>query len=192
MSRIISRILILVILGVRCSYAHVLPGESGWMHPLSGTDHMAAMIAVGAWSAQLGGKAVFKVPAAFVVAMFIGGVIGFTRINLPFIEEGIAISVLLLGLAIAFERRLPIFLAVIGVGLFGICHGYAHGYEMPSITNKYFYILGFLITTACLHLVGAIGGLLILENKHGNEWLRLCGVFASFVGIWLIVKLIIG
>ncbi len=192
MNKIIFRILILAILGVRCSYAHVLPGESGWMHPLSGIDHMVAMIAVGAWSTQLGGKAIFKVPVAFVVAMFIGGVIGFTHINLPFTEEGIAISVLLLGLAIALERRLPIFLAVIGVGLFGICHGYAHGYEMPDITNKYFYVAGFLITTACLHLVGAIGGLLILENKHGHAWLRLCGVFASFVGVWLIVKLIIG
>lgn len=192
MNKMAFRVFILVIFGIRYSYAHVLPGESGWMHPLSGIDHMVAMVAVGAWSAQLGGKAIFRVPAAFVIAMFIGGVIGFTRINLPFTEEGIAISVLLLGLAITLEHRLPIFLAVIGVALFGICHGYAHGYEMPSMTNKYFYVIGFLVTTACLHLVGAIGGLLILENKRGHLWLRLCGVFASGIGVWLITKLLVG
>ena len=189
MNKMAFRIITLAIFGIRYVSAHVLSGESGWLHPLSGIDHMIAMIAVGAWSAQLGGRAIFSVPLAFVVAMFIGGIIGFTHSNLPFAEKGIAVSVLLLGLAIALERRLPIFLAVVGVGLFGICHGYAHGYEMPSVTNKYFYVMGFLITTACLHLVGAIGGLLILENKHGRIYLRLCGGIAIIIGIWLISQL---
>lgn len=189
MNKIAFRILALAIFGIRYVSAHALPGESGWLHPLSGVDHMIAMIAVGAWSAQLGGRAIFSVPLAFVVAMFVGGVIGFTHISLPFTEKGIAVSVFLLGLAIALEHRLPIFLAIAGVGLFGICHGYAHGYEMPSMTNKYFYITGFLITTACLHLVGAIGGLLILEDKHGRIYLRLCGGIAIIIGIWLIIGL---
>lgn len=189
MNKIIVRCLILIVFGIHCADAHILNSESGWMHPLSGIDHMIAMIAVGAWSAQLGGKAIFRVPLAFVVAMLLGGIIGFSHIIMQFAEEGIAVSVLLLGLAIVFERRTSIILAVIGVGLFGICHGYAHGYEMPGMTNKYFYVIGFLITTACLHLLGAIGGLLMLENKHGSIYLRLCGVFASLVGIFLTLKL---
>lgn len=188
MGSLLFRIFILIVYGIQYSYAHIIHGESGWMHPLSGIDHMIAMIAVGAWSAELGGSAIFKVPMAFVFAMFIGGLIGFTRINLPWTEEGIALSVLLLGLAIAMVHRISILPAVIGVTIFGICHGYAHGYEIPDMANKYIYAIGFLVTTACLHIFGAIGGLLILENKNGKMWLRLCGVCATIVGVFLLAK----
>lgn len=171
---------------INCSFAHIIHGESGWMHPLSGIDHMTAMVAVGAWSAQLGGKAIFRVPAAFVVAMLIGGVIGFAHFKLPGTELGIAISVLALGLAIALNQKASLIPAVFGVGLFGICHGYAHGFEMPDMANKYLYAIGFLVTTASLHLTGAIGGVLILDNKNGHIWLRLCGLAAVIIGCWLI------
>ena len=171
---------------INYSFAHVIPGESGWMHPLSGIDHMVAMVAVGAWSAQLGGKAIIRVPAAFVIAMLIGGLIGFAHIKLPGTELGIAISVLALGLAITLEHKVSLIFAVLGVGLFGVCHGYAHGFEMPEMNNKYTYAAGFLITTASLHLIGAIGGLLILGNRQGYVWLRLCGFAAAVIGCWLI------
>ena len=62
--------------------AHGFAG-SGWLHPLTGIDHMCAMVAVGAWSAQIGGKAIWRVPAAFVVAMLIGGIVGFEHLLFP-------------------------------------------------------------------------------------------------------------
>src|SRR5262245_21617508 len=122
------------------------------------------MIAVGAWSAQLGKYAVFSVPAAFVAAMLLGGMLGFEQFVVPGIELGIAVSVVMLGSAIALERRTPLFLAIVGVGLFGLCHGYAHGYEIPGMESKWMYASGFMITTASLHLIGAVGGILILEH----------------------------
>src|SRR5215210_7377815 len=147
-------------------------GGSGWLHPLTGSDHMLAMLAVGAWSAQLGKHALFDVPAAFVAAMVFGGTLGFEHVVLPGLELGIALSVVLLGSAIALERRTPLLLAAIGVGLFGMCHGYAHGYDIPSLESTWVYASGFIVTTASLHLIGAVGGMLILERAHGNRWLR--------------------
>src|SRR3954447_11209333 len=154
-------------------------GGSGWLHPLTGIDHMLAMIAVGAWSAQIGKHAVFYVPAAFVAAMVFGGALGFEHVVLSGSEGGIALSVVMVGSSIALERRTPVVLAAIGVGLFGICHGYAHGYEIPGAESRWVYASGFLITTACLHLVGAVGGLLILEHVHGNRWLRCAGAMTA-------------
>ena len=157
------------------------------MHPLTGIDHMIAMIAVGAWSAQLGGKAIIYVPASFLFAMLRGGWLGFATIQIPGVEFGIALSVLILGIAIALNHKISLVIATLGVGMFGICHGYAHGNEIPNLANKYTYALGFLITTACLHLIGAIGGLIILENKRGSLYLRLCGCGAAIVVIKLII-----
>ncbi len=142
---------------------------SGWLHPLTGIDHMLAMIAVGAWSAQLGKRAVLYVPAAFVAAMLFGGMLGFERFALAGIEFGIALSVMLLGSAIALGHRTSLLLAALGVGLFGMCHGYAHGYEIPGMESTWVYALGFLITTACLHLIGAVGGILIWDRPQGAD-----------------------
>ena len=167
--------------------AHGFVG-SGWLHPLTGIDHMLAMIAVGAWSAQLGKRAVFSVPAAFVAAMLFGGMLGFEHFVLPGSELGIALSVVMLGSAIALERRTPLFLAAIGVGLFGIYHGYAHGYEIPSMESTWVYALGFLITTACLHLIGAIGGILVLERPRGGRWLRFAGAMTATIGCYLLMR----
>lgn len=169
--------------------AHGFAG-SGWLHPLTGIDHMCAMVAVGAWSAQIGGKAIWRVPAAFVVAMLIGGIIGFEHFTIPATEFGIVFSVSLLGVAIATECRFGVLLASLGVGIFGLCHGYAHGVEMPTQENKFGYAAGFVITTAGLHLVGAIGGLLLLEEPNGRKTLRLLGACCALVGIYLFYKLV--
>ena len=91
-------------------------------------------------------------------------------------------------LHLAIERRTPLFLAAIGVGLFGICHGYAHGYEMPGLDSKWAYALGFLITTACLHLIGAVGGILILEHAHSSRWLRFAGAMTATIGLYLLMR----
>ena len=161
---------------------------SGLLHPLTGLDHMMAMIAVGAWSAQLGGKNIIRVPLGFVTVMCIGGVLGVHSAALPFVETGIVFSVILLGLAIAANRRMAAPLAALAVGIFGLCHGYAHGREWPHLQQPSLYITGFLVTTATLHVVGAVGGLLLLERKDGARALRRAGVFVFLVGVYLLVR----
>ncbi|MFV0575958.1 MAG: HupE/UreJ family protein [Vibrio sp.] len=170
------------------SYAHTGAG-SGWLHPLTGLDHLLAMIAVGAWSVQIGKKAVWIVPSAFVCFMFLGGVIGFEHVELPGTEIGIALSVILLGFAICLRQKLPILVASFATGLFGIFHGYAHGYEMPILDDKVTYTVGFLITTACLHLVGAFGAHFLLKWKNGDITLRTLGGICTACGISLIAGL---
>lgn len=164
--------------------AHGFAG-SGWVHPLTGVDHMLAMIAVGAWSAQLGGRSLIYVPVAFLVAMLVGGIVGFERLDLAGTEFGIGLSVLTLGIAIATESSATLGVAAIGVGLFGICHGYSHGYEIPAAQNWLRYSIGFLITTACLHAAGAVGAMLLLEQARQVRWLRLAGSAAAAIGAYL-------
>jgi urease accessory protein len=173
--------LIGLIPGGPCS-AHGFTG-SGWLHPLTGIDHMFAMLAVGAWSAQLGGRALYLVPAAFVCAMAVGGTLGFERLAVPGTEAGIALSILLLGIAICWERKLALPLAAIAVALFGVSHGYAHGYEMPLTQNRWSYAIGFLVTTAGLHVAGVAGGLLLLERPKGGYLLRCAGGATALAGV---------
>ena len=168
------------------SYAHGF-GGTGWLHPLTGLDHMLAMVAVGAWSAQLGGRAVYTVLLAFLGAMALGATLGIVQGGLTGTEFGIALSVLLLGIAIALERRAALWIAALGVGLFGVCHGYAHGSEMPGSEQVGSYAAGFLITTAGLHLVGVVSGLLLLESQQGKHWLGLAGVTIAVVGAYLVL-----
>src|SRR5262245_51982348 len=113
------------------AHAHGFAG-SGWLHPLTGPDHMLAMLAVGAWSAQLGGRAIWTVPIAFVCAMAIGSIAALRGWPLPGTEILIAASVLGLGLAIALDRRFAWPVAAVATALFGLAHGSAHGSEMPS------------------------------------------------------------
>jgi urease accessory protein len=144
---------------------------------------MFAMVAVGARSAQLGGRAIFFVPAAFVCAMAVGGTLGFEQLIVPGTEAGIALSVLLLGIAICWERKLALPFSALAVALFGISHGYAHGYEMPVAQNKWNYAIGILITTAGLHVAGAVGGLLLLERPRGSILLRFAGAATAAAGL---------
>lgn len=175
------------------SYAHGFYGGSGWLHPLTGIDHVMAMIAVGAWSAQIGGRAIWYVPSTFLLAMLVGGVSGYLHLHIPYTEFGVSISVFLLGLAIALECKITILLAAVVVALFGVCHGYAHGAEMPLQQNKAIYTIGFLATTAGLHIFGATGAMLILDNSirsRGRLYLRVCGAICAIIGIYLLLKLL--
>jgi urease accessory protein len=168
------------------AYAHSTGESSGWMHPLSGMDHFLAMISVGAWSSQIGGKAIWIVPAAFVFFMFTGGLIGFEHIEIPGTEIGVSLSVILLGLAISVKKILPIYLAATATALFGIFHGYAHGYEMPLMQNKLTYTIGFLATTAILHAVGAISAHYLLKTLNGDKLLRFLGFVSCMCGFYLV------
>lgn len=145
------------------------------------------VVVVGTWSAQLGGRAIYRVPLAFLGAMALGSALGMAQYRLLGAELGIALSVLLLGGAIALERRAALWLAALGVGIFGVCHGYAHGSEMPAAERPLVYAAGFLLTTVGLHLVGALGGLLLIESRRGRRWLTLAGAAVAIIGGYLLV-----
>lgn len=155
----------------------------GLIHPVLGNDHLLAMLSVGILSAQIGGRAIWTVPATFVGVMAIGGALGFTDINLTSTEMGIAASLVILGLVIAAERRLPIQLAMVGVGFFAIFHGFAHGTEMPETAQPVLYALGFLTGTVAIHIAGVVIGDIARHYKRGKRVLRIGGGLIATVGV---------
>jgi urease accessory protein len=126
----------------------------GLLHPLSGFDHLLAMLAVGVWAAQMGGKALWRVPATFVLVMLAGGALGMAGVPLPYVEAGIAASLVVLGLLVASAAQLPLIASMSIVGLFALFHGHAHGSEIQLDASPAFYALGFVIATGTLHVIG--------------------------------------
>ena len=126
----------------------------GLAHPVLGADHLLAMVAVGVWATQLGGRAILALPAAFVATMAIGAVAGAAGLGLPGVEAGILLSVLALGALAAAATRLPIVLAMAVVAIFALFHGHAHGTEMPATIAGWAYGMGFVTATAALHAAG--------------------------------------
>jgi urease accessory protein len=159
---------------------------AGLTHPVLGADHFLAMVSVGIVSAQIGGRAIWTVPATFVGVMVFGGLLGWLDIGLTAIEAGIAISVFALGLAIAADKRLPISLAMTAVGFFAIFHGYAHGAEMPSVANPVTYALGFMSGTAALHVAGVIIGDISQHYASGKVLLRVGGAAIAAFGAYFL------
>ena len=143
---------------------HAHPGHdtasfgAGLVHPLGGLDHILAMLAVGLWVAQLGGRARWMAPATFIGVMTLGGALGLAHVSLPFVEQGILLSVLVLGVLIAAAVRLPLVASAAIVGLFALCHGFAHGAEMPDTAAGFTYGAGFALATALLHGSGLLAG----------------------------------
>lgn len=159
---------------------------SGLVHPVLGYDHLLAMLSVGILSAQIGGRAVWTVPATFVSVMALGGALGLIDIGLTSTEMGIAASLVLLGLIIAAERKLPILLAMTGVGFFAIFHGYAHGSEMPTTAEPVLYAAGFLTGTALIHIAGLVIGDIAKHYERGKVILRVGGGLIAMVGVLFI------
>ena len=133
----------------------------GFTHPIAGIDHVLAMVAVGVLAAQLGGRALWLVPLGFVGAMAVAGAVGMVGIQLPFSEVGIALSVIVLGLAVAFRLSLPVLAAMALVGFFAVFHGHVHGAEIPAAASGVPYAAGFVGATAMLHAVGVGVGLMV-------------------------------
>ena len=139
---------------------HAHPGHhevgflSGFHHPITGLDHILAMISVGLWAAQIGGRTLWLIPTAFVSMMILGGSLGMAGIEIPMIEHGILASVFILGLLIATATHLPLFGSALLVSLFALCHGFAHGAEMPVNTSGFMYVGGFALATVLLHGFG--------------------------------------
>ncbi|HEX4412054.1 MAG TPA: HupE/UreJ family protein [Lacipirellulaceae bacterium] len=159
---------------------------SGLAHPISGLDHLCAMIGVGIWASQRGGKAVWLFPLAFVIVMALGGLIGAAGIAIPFVERGIVASVLIIGILIAAAVRMPLLLSVLIVGTFAFFHGHAHGSEMPLTASGLAYAAGFLATTMVLLSVGVAAG--IHARKSILTWpFRYCGTALILLGLYLVM-----
>lgn len=156
----------------------------GFGHPLSGFDHLLAMLAVGLWAAQLGGRSVWAVPATFVGVMSIGGILGMTGVPLPMVEAGILASVLVLGIMIAMAARLPLAGSMLLVALFALFHGHAHGTEIPVAASGLTYAVGFVLATAFLHVCGIALGLLV-KKRFNAPMLRYAGAAIALAGICL-------
>ena len=171
------------------AYAHVGIGttssfSAGFMHPLSGLDHMTAMIAVGLWAALKGGKAIWAWPAAFVGVMLVGGVLGMLHMPLPFVEPGILASIVALGLLVALAVDLPVSAGVAIIGLFALLHGHAHGTEVPENVGGLEYMAGFAIATVLLHATGIAAGLGLGIRFRGLA--RVAGAACAAVGVGLV------
>jgi urease accessory protein len=171
------------------AYAHVGIGTTtsftaGFMHPLSGLDHMTVMIAVGLWAALKGGKAVLAWPAAFVGVMLVGGALGMLHMPLPFVEPGILASVVVLGLLVALAVDLPVSAGVAIIGLFALFHGHAHGTEVPENAGGFEYLAGFALATALLHATGIAAGLGLGIRFRGLA--RAAGAACAAVGLGLV------
>jgi urease accessory protein len=160
---------------------------AGFNHPVLGFDHMLAMLSVGLLSTQLGGRAIWTVPTVFVIFMLIGGIIGLLSIPIPFVEIGIAISVLLLGLALAIDKKLPQLLVMAFVALFAIFHGHAHGVEMPQLANPALYALGFICGTAAIHIVGVLLGMGMQHRDPQHHFIRTSGGAIALIGGYLLI-----
>jgi urease accessory protein len=154
---------------------------TGFRHPLSGLDHLLAMLAVGMWGAQLGMPALWVLPVAFPLVMALGGVLGIVGFPLPGVEPAIALSVVLLGAMIAIGARPPLPVAGTLVAFFAIFHGYAHGRELPVQANPVDYSAGFVLATGCIHLAG-IGIGMVTKLPHGASLLRAGGAAITLAG----------
>lgn len=155
---------------------------SGFLHPIFGWDHVAAMVAVGLWGAFLGSPAIWILPVVFPLVMAFGGALGVMGVPIPAVETGIAASAVVLGAMVAFKVRPPIAVAAVIVGAFAIFHGHAHGTELPSAASPLAYSIGFVISTGLLHLSGIAFGLLVrwpagtIAVQAGGGLIALAGV----------------
>jgi urease accessory protein len=168
--------------------------EHGFRHPLGGVDHLLAMIAVGIFAARLGGRALVVLPLSFIVLMAVGGAIGFAEIRVPYVEVGIALSVVALGLFVAFRARMPLVAAAVIVGAFAVFHGHAHGAELPDGESPFPYAAGFLAATALLHAAGIAFGI-SFEKLHTNvsaqRYVQAGGGAIALAGVFLLTRALI-
>ncbi|MHC1999846.1 HupE/UreJ family protein [Methylobacterium sp. CM6241] len=173
--------------------AHTGQGDAsglahGFLHPLTGLDHMLAMVAVGLVAAQVGGRAILLVPLSFIGMMVVGGALGASGVALPHVETAIALSVAVLGAAVALRLTMPVAAAMALVGVFAVFHGHAHGAEMPEAASGLAYGAGFVAATALLHAVGLGLGLGMgrLGEQNGRPALRVAGAAFAAAGLGLL------
>jgi urease accessory protein len=159
--------------------------KSGFLHPLSGLDHILAMVSVGIWGSQLGKPAIWLLPVTFPMVMAFGGVLGFRGVPLPDVEVGVALSAPVLGLMIALSARPPLWIAAVIVGIFALFHGYAHGKELPHAAQPLAFGMAFVLATGMLHAFGISLGTLH-QWASGARVLRLLGAGIVCASIFLV------
>ncbi len=153
------------------------------MHPLTGFDHMLAMVSVGLWGAFLGRPLIVALPVIFPTVMAFGAFLGMANIPFPPVEIGIGLSVLLLGGVIAAAWRAPVWAACLIVAIFAMFHGYAHGKELPSAADPIGYSVGFVLSTGLLHVCG-IGIGLLNDRPGGVKVTRGLGGLVALAGCY--------
>ncbi len=173
------------------AFAHIgdhshMSFSEGLMHPFSGLDHVLAMVAVGLWASQLGGRALWLLPVTFPVVMAVGAALGFGGVSLAWIEIGIALSVVALGALVAFRARPSLAVSVPLIGLFALLHGYSHGVELPAEASALSYAAGFIVATLVLHLIG-IGLGLSFNRLPVRFAARTAGGAIAVLGVALLV-----
>ena len=176
----------------QAALAHPVKGQTvgfltGFLHPISGLDHVVAMIAVGLWGAQLGAPAIWLLPVAFPIVMAFGGMLGLMGVPLPETEIGIAASAIMLGALVMLEIRPPLAAAAVVISFFAIFHGHAHGSELPPGQDALLFSIGFVIATGCLHAVGISIGL-IHKWPWGQRALRVAGGGVAAAGLFFLWK----
>jgi urease accessory protein len=159
----------------------------GFSHPLGGLDHLLAMFAVGLLAAQLGGRALWLVPGAFVFMMVAGALAGLAGMPLPGVEHVIGLSVIAIALPVAFAFGMPVVLAMALVGVFAVFHGHAHGAEIPHEAAVAAYVFGFAIATALIHGAGVFSGVGFARVAKGSL-LRVSGALVAVAGAVLIAQ----
>jgi|SRR5262245_13384391 len=162
---------------------------TGFLHPISGIDHVLAMFAIGLWGSQLGMPGIWVLPVAFPLVMAFGGALGIAGVPLPGTEIGIVLSVIGLGTAIALALRPPVAGALLIAACFAIFHGHAHGAELPGKTGAIAYSAGFVLATGCIHLAG-IGTGLVIHLPRGPALVRAGGCCIALAGLYLAARLV--
>lgn len=159
----------------------------GLEHPVSGWDHLIAMVSVGLWGAFLGKRAMLLLPAIFPVVMALGAALAMAGIAIPAVEIGIPASAIVLGIAVALATQPPFWVAALVVGAFAIFHGHAHGVEIPSATDPFAYAIGFVTATVLLHWTGIALGLLS-RWPAGRAVVRAAGAAVALIGVVFLSK----
>jgi urease accessory protein len=160
----------------------------GLLHPFSGLDHMLAMMAVGLWASQLGGRALWLLPLTFPAVMAAGAALGLSGVTLPWVEIGIAGSVMVLGAVVALALRPSLAISIPLIGAFALLHGYSHGVELPAAASALSYGAGFIAATLVLHAVGIATGL-IAGRLPVRFAARTAGGAIAALGVVLLVTL---
>jgi urease accessory protein len=188
--RVSAAIALALVLFPVAAFAHQETGQAagllaGLSHPLSGLDHVLAMIAVGLWGAVLGPPAIWVLPVAFPMVMAFGGLMGLLGFPLPGVEIGIAVSAVVLGALVLAEVRPPLWLAALIVAFFAIFHGHAHGRELPQGTSALLYSLGFVVATGLLHAFGILLGV-AHRWAAGRRLVQLAGGGVALAGLFFL------
>ncbi|HEY7607942.1 MAG TPA: HupE/UreJ family protein [Alphaproteobacteria bacterium] len=167
---------------------HGLDGmAAGFLHPFHGFDHLLAMVSVGVWAAQQGGRATWVLPCAFVAIMALGGALGLRGGGIAGSETLIVASVLVLGAVVAAAARPPLWIAAPLVGAFALFHGLAHGSELPAAANAAAYAAGFVAATALLQGAGLTLALALRRGGLGHA-LRFAGGVQIGAGTLLLLS----